>query len=349
MSDVDAHRGRQAWPFDGQAWPIDGRILVLLPVYNDWPALKRLLPTLDEALAKANRQADVLIVDDASSNRPTTADVLNVDAPLRAIGDVSVLGLRRNLGHQRAIAIGLAWLERRRDVGAVVVMDADGEDDPQDVPRLLSVCATDPRQPVVFAERRRRSESPTFIVLYHAFRLIHRVLTGHGVRVGNFSVVPRRRLGSLSVVSELWNHYAAAVFRSRQPIKLVPTHRASRLSGTGTMNLTSLIVHGLSALSVWGDVIGVRLLVVAVGLIVTSTAALVAATAIRLFTDWAVPGWATAAAGLSAIALLQSLLFASLFVFTILGNRQGTSFLPRRDHRHYIAGVRQLYPEPSES
>lgn len=327
--------------------PPQGPVVLMLPVYDDWPALALLIGRIDAALAEAERRVDVLAIDDGSRRR-AGPDLLAEAGELRSIRSVSVLGLRRNLGHQRAIAVGLAWLERRGEHGAVVVMDADGEDDPADVPRLLAACAEHDWHPVVFAERTRRSESPLFISLYHTYRLLHVLLTGRGVRVGNFSVVPRRHLPSLSVTGELWNHYAAAVFRSRLPTRLVPTRRARRLSGQGTMNLTSLVVHGLSALSVWGDVIGVRLFIAASTLIVLATVALIGVVATRLFTDLAVPGWATAAAGLAVVVLLQALTFAALFILTILGGRQAPSFLPRRDHKHYVAGLRRLYP-PSDN
>jgi hypothetical protein len=110
------------------------------------------------------------------------------------------------------------------------------------------------------------------------------------------------------------------------------------------MNLTSLVIHGLSGLSVWSDVIGVRLLIAAVGLITFSFLTLVGVVLVRLLTPFYVPGWATAAAGLSAVILLQALTFAALFILTILGGRQAPSFLPRRDHKHYVAGVRPLHP-----
>ena len=101
-------------------------------------------------------------------------------------------------------------------------------------------------------------------MFYAMFKLLHRVLTGKGVRVGNFSVMPRRRLSSLVVVAEIWNHYAAAVFRSRQPHCMIPTHRSRRLCGSSSMNFVSLVTHGLSAISVYSDVVGVRLLVMSV-------------------------------------------------------------------------------------
>ena len=85
--------------------------------------------------------------------------------------------------------------------------------------------------------------------------------------MGNFSIIPRPRLASLVVVSEMWNHYAAAAFKSRQPLCTVPTQRAKRLDGKSKMNFVNLVVHGLSAISVYGELVGIRLLVVTVLLI----------------------------------------------------------------------------------
>ena len=129
-----------------------------------------------------------------------------------------------------------------------------------------------------------------FRVLYRAYLVVHRALTGYGVRVGNFSIIPRARLRGLVVVSELWNHYAAAVFRSRQPYSTIPTRRAQRLSGTSHMNFVSLVVHGMSAISVYGDRLFVRLIVFASGLAATAVAGLCAVVGVRLLTDLAVPG-----------------------------------------------------------
>ena len=64
--------------------------------------------------------------------------------------------------------------------------------------------------------------------------------------------------------SELWNHYAAAVLKTRLPYTSVPTIRGRRLQGDSRMGFVSLAVHGLSALSVFSDTLGVRLLVASV-------------------------------------------------------------------------------------
>ena len=197
-----------------------GSIIILIPVFNDWASLAQLMPRLDSALADRGLEAEVLVVDDGSTIESETPAA---QPTFHAVRRVDVLRLRRNLGHQRAIAIGLAYIEDCLRSDAVVIMDGDGEDDPADVPRLLNQLEGSGQTRIVFAERTRRSESLFFQIFYALYKLLHYFLTGQKVRVGNFSAIPRRRLSSLVVVAELWNHYAAAVIRSRQPHCLIPT------------------------------------------------------------------------------------------------------------------------------
>jgi hypothetical protein len=110
------------------------------------------------------------------------------------------------LGHQRAIAIGLYYMHQLLPVDAIVVMDGDGEDRPADIPGLLSALA-EGGGCMVFAARAKRLERPIFRFFNRLYRVIHWVLTGITVRVGNFSVIPRASLDRLMVSSDLWNHY----------------------------------------------------------------------------------------------------------------------------------------------
>lgn len=110
----------------GSTSEVETDIVVLLPVYNDWGALKQLLPMLDRELQQAGYTASLLIVDDGS----TTTDPDIIPGPCHAIQSATLLTLRRNVGHQRAITIGLAYAEQQGTAQIVVVMDADGEDAP---------------------------------------------------------------------------------------------------------------------------------------------------------------------------------------------------------------------------
>lgn len=320
--------------------PLADTPVILIPVFNDWTALRALLQALDRSLADARRPARVLVLDDGSTE---TIPRNTADGPFEALREVRVLELRRNLGHQRALAVGLAYVDSAVETPTVVVMDGDGEDDPADVPRLLDRYDAEGGRVIVFAERRKRSESLSFRVFYALYRVLHVVLTGRRVRVGNFSVMPRQQLHRLAVVSELWNHYAAAVFKARLPYVTVPTSRAKRLDGKSTMNTVSLVVHGLSAISVYSEIVGVRALATSVVLIVISTMGIAVVAGIRFFTNLAIPGWATASSGLLFLILLQAVLFSMIFSFTTLANRHGFSFLPARDYSYFVGRIVDVY------
>jgi len=315
-------------------------LIILMPVYNDWGALSILLPSLERELNVGGLRAEVLMVDDGSTV-PVPPD-LGQDS-FTAIESVDILSLRRNLGHQRAIAVGLSYIEANRPCHAVVVMDCDGQDDPRDVPRLVRECLAHDGQRIIFAARARRADSLAFRFFYRLYRLIHFLLTGVKVRVGNFSVIPWPVLKRLVAVSELWNHYAAAVHKARLPMALVSTQRGKRLAGRSHMNLVALVVHGLSAMAVFGDRIGVRLLIVASLGMVLAGGALIGVVGIRMFTTLAVPGWATYVSGILLVMLIQMLLVVLVFAFVILGGRDAASFIPGRDYVYLTGGVRRVY------
>jgi hypothetical protein len=227
---------------------------------------------------------------------------------------------------------------------AVIVMDADGEDIPEGVTQLLTAYQKNGGANAIFAERRRRVESRVFRSLYLLYRILHRALTGVTVRVGNFSILPFGYLSTLSVMPELWNHYAAAVFRSKLPFTTIPVPRGYRIAGVSQMNFVALVSHGLSAISVFGDVVGVRLLIVSLAGALLAGLAILTALSVRVFTDWAIPGWATYSAGVLAIIFIQLITIATSFTFVVLSNRNNLGFLPQRDYADFIAETVNFYP-----
>jgi glycosyltransferase involved in cell wall biosynthesis len=313
-------------------------LLVCIPVFNDWNAAARLLALLDGVAREIAGPVSVLLVDDGSTEA-LPERLSFAPAHLRR---VEVLPLRRNLGHQRAIALGLTFVYAQRPCRAVVVMDADGEDAPADVPRLLRELEAHASAKAVFAARARRSEGPVFWLGYRAFKLLHRALTGRKVEVGNFSVMPWSLLERLVGISEIWNHYAAAVYKARLPVAQVAVPRARRLAGKSQMSLVALVTHGLSAISVYGEVVGVRLVFFAATLIVLTGAGIAGTLGIRLLTDWGIPGWATTATGLLCVLLVSLCSMLTLSVLFLLQARERASFLPLRDYRHYLLPERQL-------
>ena len=109
------------------------------------------------------------------------------------------------------------------------------------------------------------------------------------------------------------------------------------------MNFVTLAVHGISAISVFGDVVGVRILIGSMAGSLMALFGILAVFAIRFFTDMAIPGWATYASGVLAIILVQFITMAISFTFIMLSNRTNLSFVPLRDHSLFVSEVKLIH------
>jgi polyisoprenyl-phosphate glycosyltransferase len=320
---------------------IKSSMVVMMPCYNDWEAVRLLLKQLDSTFIAIGLRGEVLLVDDCSS-MPRPMDLAK--GPFQALNSIEVLQLRRNMGHQRAICIGLSHVFEHYNAEAVLVMDADGEDQPGDIAKMLSAFEEHHRTAIVFAERTRRSEDFVFRMGYFCYRVLHWALTGIHVKVGNFSIIPKEHLASLVVVSETWNHYAAAVFRSKIKHIGVPTARGSRLAGQSKLDLPSLVVHGLSAIVVFLDIVGVRLILAACAGTGLFFLLCIVVVVVKFATSMAIPGWATTTLGLLLIILMQMFVFVLGLTGLVLFNRNNLSFIPIRDYKYFAGNVIKIYP-----
>jgi glycosyltransferase involved in cell wall biosynthesis len=315
------------------------KLIFCIPVYNDWEAVTELIERLDHEIATLDGKVSILIVDDGSTETVTK----NFPKTPSHIEKIEIIHLRRNLGHQRAIALGLSYIYNRYECQAVLIMDGDGEDDPKDVNRLIERCRERGGRKIIFAKRSKRSDGKIFKFGYVSYKILHYVLTGIRVQVGNFSIIPYHLLNRLMAVSEIWNHYAASVFYARLPLELVPIPRGERFAGKPKMNIISLVVHGMSAISVFGETVAVRLLCF-IGILVTLTFGGLAATVcVKFFTDLAIPGWATNLTGILSIVLLNLLLLATFAVLLLLNSRDRLSFLPLRDWQYFVENSRTIH------
>jgi hypothetical protein len=313
-------------PNDSAATP--RRLVIVMPVFRDFDAASAVCRALDAELARLPQvSARILLVDDGS---PTGTTGWTAFTP-SALARIDVLALRRNLGHQRAIAVALCQIADSGSADAVLVMDADGEDRPEDVPKLLAELDSQPSA-MVFAERRKRLEGLVFRMGYLGYRVLHRLLTGVPVRVGNFSVLPASALRRLVSMSELWNHYAGAALRSRLPQRRLPLDRGTRVMGRSQMGgLIPLIMHGIGGIATFHDVVATRLLVASMGVVGLLAAALGTVVVVRFATPLAIPGWATYTAGLLLVLAIQVASVAFSLVLSLISGRTAATFIPCRD------------------
>ena len=303
-------------------------IIVCIPVYNDWESVQLLLAQFEQLVNETGLGLSVLLVDDASSQKPQLS--LAAETRLR----VDILELRRNVGHQRAITLGLTHLYQTRQASAVVVMDADGEDRVEDIAALHRRFEELGRARAVFAARRRRTEGLTFQLGYRAYQGLHWCLTGERVEVGNFSILPWEYLTTLVVVSEMWSHYAAAVRVSKLPTEQLPLDRGYRLRGQSKMNLVSLVTHGLRAILAYEQV-SVRIMAGSIGLSLLALLFALPLAFVSIGAPWLY-------LGLLAIATL--VLVSGTFVLVTLQARSSSQFIPLRDFQYFVLGSYRLSP-----
>lgn len=314
-------------------------LVILIPVYDDWPSLQTLLRKLGNASFTQGIAWSVVVVNDGSS-QPRPSDRLDELTP-GSIREIEIVHLHLNLGHQRAIAVGLSEIYHRHPADLVIVVDADGEDRPEDIQRLLEA-HTQHRNSFVVAQRARRSEGYWFRILYALYRLVFRIFVGKGLDYGNFCLIPRALLGRIAFNPMSWNHLAAAISRSGIEIVKVKADRGSRLHGTSSMGLQRLISHGLSAVSVFLDVAMIRVLIFSSLIIALALVGVLTTVYLRLFTDLAIPGWATSAVGLLSIIGLQGLILSTIASFLVLRSRSGVSTIPAVDAAKFIATVERI-------
>jgi glycosyltransferase involved in cell wall biosynthesis len=311
-------------------------LAVVMPVYNDWVSFERLISTLNRVFAETGQTLDIYAVDDGSTDESLPAGWPD----LSAIRRVEVIRLRRNVGHQRAIAMGLVVVAQAYPAGsepdAVIVMDSDGEDRPEAIPEVLAAYSAQPRPSIIVARRARRTETRVFKGFYKVYKQLFRMMVGFNIDFGNFCLLPFKELDGLVYDPNLWNHFAATLLRSRRPLTRLSIDRGRRYDGTSKMNFTGLVIHGLSALSVYFDIIITRILI-ATGLALTvALVGILIVVGIVLFTDLAIPGWATSAVGFLVVIILQMVLFSGLSIFVLLYTRTHQLVVPARDMLHLI-------------
>jgi hypothetical protein len=316
-------------------------VVVLIPVYNDWEPLARLVTEIDTVLGAANLRGRITVVNDASTIA-VPDEFLN--QRYHHLSSVEVIRLLSGLGHQRAIAVGLAYLNRT-GVGAetIVVMDGDGEDRPVDIPRLVEELVGR-RCGVVFAARIKRTESYSFRFMYLLFRSTHRLLTGIPVHGGNFSAISPAVLPQLLASPDLWSHYAGTVARSRVSFSTVPLPRGKRYVGQSHMTSISLVVHGLSAIALSSAVVGARLMILFAGLVAILSVLLV----VELSARSVFPFVATSGTIVLILFAAQGFLSSLLFVLTVLGRRSQARIALAQGAEGFIESVVRL-PAANES
>lgn len=304
------------------------RFTVIMPVYEDREASSRLMKTLRHEYGDA---VTVVAVDDGSVRAPIDASVLD-EAGIRGV----VIRLRRNVGHQRAIAIGLNYVaDHMPDCPCTIVMDSDGEDTPESI-RELVVPLQSPDVDVVVAERKSRIETWRFKLFYVVYKALFQLLSGRKISFGNFMALKPFAIKRVAAMQELWMHIAACVLTSKLRLKMTPIDRGPRYAGKSKMNFVGLALHGFRALMVFAEDVLVRVGIACSLVAVMTIVGSIVAVGLKL-AGVATPGWFSVALGILLLMFLQT---GAVTLMTLMLTGVVRSGSPNQiDYRGYIDQV----------
>jgi glycosyltransferase involved in cell wall biosynthesis len=290
---------------------VSPRLWVVCPSYDDVASFTMLRERIQEAVAASALELDgiqFVLVDDTGGVDPNAKLVRELD-------DVSVVDPPFNLGHQRAIVLGVRSItDELEDDDVVVTLDSDGQDKPEDLPRLAAaLLAGGDLRCIVLARRAKRREGLLFALLYRLFRVFFRMLTGTVVQSGNF--VAYRGWAARHLLRHPYFDlcYSSTFLSLDLELDYVPCDRGERYAGRSRMSYGRLIMHGLSMLMPFTDRIAVRALITFAAAMAAAFVSAVTVICIKLFSSSAIPGWAT-----TTLLLLIIVSFVALGNFVVL-------------------------------
>lgn len=309
-------------------------IVIVMPVYEDLEASGRLFQELGQQFGD---RVFVVAVDDGSVRQP-----LSVESLSQAGVAGAVLKLRRNVGHQRAIAIGLSYAAEHLVPGQqVVVMDSDGEDLPSTIPALLAQL-DNPAVDVVVAQRKSRVETFRFKAFYQVYKRFFGVMTGRPISFGNFMALKPAAVKRLVSMQELPIHVAAAVLASKLRTDVCPLDRGPRYAGQSKMNFVGLALHGFKALMVFAEDVLVRVGIASALIATFAVVGSVAAVVLKLM-GYSTPGWFSLVLGIFVLLFLQTAALA-LMTLMLTGVMRSGSVVTAVAHRDFIDEILETAP-----
>ena len=245
-------------------------------------------------------RAYIIAIEDGSIEHP-----LNIEHFKSAGVNGVLLNLRRNYGHQVAIAVGINHAQKFMDKNDVlIVMDSDGEDVPNTIPVLLDKLKTNKFE-VAVAERKKRYETYIFKTFYFFYKYLFRIMTGKSILFGNFMALKYSAVQRIVSFRGLPTHLAATILGSRLRIGLCPIDRGQRYDGISKMNLVALVLHGFKGLMIFVEDVLVRVGIACASIALCSFLGILLATILK-FLGFSTPGWFSVALGILVLMLLQT-------------------------------------------
>ena len=249
------------------------KIKILIPVFNDWQSLTKLMYEIDKLSLSSEFQVSLVVINDAS-NHDRQDEVIE----FKNIHSIKILNMRINQGHARCIATGLKYIYEKEDFDYVIPMDGDGEDRPEEISYFLNQIKNSKDKPIV-GKRIKRSEGLMFQVCYKIHKLITLTFTGKSIKFGNYTCLPRTMVEKMISEKATWNSFSGALTKIEKNLISIPSIRGKRYFGPSKMSFFNLLKHSLSIISVFRKAVLIRsaLFIIIYILMIKSNASIITA------------------------------------------------------------------------
>lgn len=221
---------------------------LLLPLYNDWKSLNKVLLTLNQSFSNLKTNNYIYIINDNS----------NVKSPkfqhFKHFKSLKIINLKKNIGSQKAIFFGLMFLQKKlknikNDV-TISVLDSDGEDNPKKLKKMISL-VNKKKNTFIFASRTKRTED-LFLRFLNQIRLILTyVLTGKYINIGNFSSFSSNLLKDIMSNNNLYLAYSSGVLKNYNKFYFYQVEKNKRFYGKSKVNFKFLLIHSINIIAVF--------------------------------------------------------------------------------------------------
>ena len=219
------------------------KIIIVLPLYNDWKSANKLLGNINKVFLKKSN-INIIIVDDYSSEK------INIDIKKYLnIKKIHVLSLNQNVGSQKAIYSALKKIQNETNA-IIVVMDADGEDDPSKL-RKLVIKAEKNEKGIVFAKRTKRTENVILRFLNIIRLIITFLLTGKFLNIGNFCAFSGKNLKALLSNRNITLAFSSGAIKNIKKNYFISIKKKNRYFGRSKVSFYFLIMHSINLISVF--------------------------------------------------------------------------------------------------
>ena len=228
------------------------KIKILIPIYNDWQSVFKLLEEINLISLNLEHEISVVIINDASNH-----DRKEEDISFENLYSIKILNMKINQGHTRCIATGLKYIFEKEDFDYVIPMDGDGEDRPEEIKDFINKILNTNEKTIV-GERVKRSEDLIFKICYQLHKLITLTFTGKLIKFGNFTCLPKSTVEKMVNEKATWNSFSGSLRKVENDLISIPSIRGIRYFGPTKMSFYKLIKHSLSIISVFRNTFLIR-------------------------------------------------------------------------------------------